>query len=114
VERFEKEIERHMPPFEWAAERLTTMPGVDRTAACAMLAEMGVDMRCFPSARHLASWAGLCPGNNESAGKRRSGNSHRGNRRIKGVMTEIAGAATRTKACYPASRYRKLAGHRGK
>jgi transposase len=114
VERFEKQIERHMRPFEWAAGRLLTMPGVDRTAACALIAEIGADMTRFPSARHLASWAGLCPGNNESAGKRRSGKSHRGNRWIKGVMTEIAWAATHTKASYPASQYRKLAGHRGK
>jgi len=114
VERFEEEIQRHMPPFEWAAERLMTMPGVDRTAACALIAEIGVDMSHFASSRHLASWAGLCPGNNESAGKRRSGKSHRGNRWIKGVMTEIAWAATRTKDSYSATQYRKLAGHRGK
>jgi transposase len=114
VERFEKEIERHMPPFEWAATLLMTMPGADRTAACALIAEIGADMSRFPSPRHLASWAGLCPGNNESAGKRRSGKSHRGNRWIKGVMTEIAWAASRTKHHYPATQYRRLAGHRGK
>ena len=90
VARFEKEIQRHMPPFEWAAEVLMSMPGVDRTAACALIAEIGADMSRFASSRHLASWAGLCPGNNESAGQRRSGKSHRGNRWIKGVLTEIA------------------------
>lgn len=114
VDRFEKEIQRQIRPFEWAVQRLITMPGVDRTAACALIAEIGADMAHFPSARHLASWAGLCPGNNESAGKRRSGKSHRGNRWIKGLMTEIAWAAARTKASYPASQYRKLAGHRGR
>jgi transposase len=114
VARFEDEIARAMPPFEWAAELLTTMPGVDRTAACALLAEIGADMTRFASSRHLASWAGLCPGNNESAGKRRSGKSHRGNRWIKGVMTEIAWASTRTKNSYSRAQYRKLAGHRGK
>ena len=114
VARFEEQIARGMPPFEWAAELLTTMPGVDRTAACALLAEIGADMSRFASSRHLASWAGLCPGNNESAGKRRSGQSHRGNRWIKGVMTEIAWASTRTKNSYSAAQYRKLAGHRGK
>lgn len=91
-----------------------TMPGVDRTAACALIAEIGADMSRFANSRHLASWAELCPGNNESAGKRRSGKSHRGNRWSKGVMTEIAWAATRTKHSYCATQYRKLAGHRGK
>jgi transposase len=90
------------------------MPGVDRTAACALIAEIGVDMSRFASSRHLASWAGLCPGNNESAGKQRSGKSYRGNRWIKGVMTEIAWAATHTKGSYASTQYRKLAGHRGK
>ena len=110
VARFEKQIERQMPPFDWAAELLTTMPGVDRTAACALIAEIGADMSRFPSSRHLASWAGLCPGNNESAGKRRSGKSHRGSRWIKGVMTEIAWAAGRTKASYSAAQYRRSGG----
>jgi transposase len=114
VARFEKEITRQMRPFEWAVELLVTIPGVERTAACALIAEIGADMSRFPSSRHLGSWAGLCPGNNESAGKRRSGKSHRGNRWIKGVMTEIAWAATRTKNTYSQTQYRKLAGHRGK
>ena len=114
VARFAEEIQRQMPPFEAAAGLLMTMPGVDRTAACALIAEIGADMSRFPSSRHLASWAGLCPGNNQSAGKRRSGKSHRGNRWIKAVMTEIAWAATRTKKSYSGAQYRKLAGHRGK
>jgi transposase len=114
VSRFEQEIQRQMPPFEWAAGLLRTLPGVDRTAACALLTEIGADMSCFASARHLVSWAGLCPGNNQSAGRQRSGKSHRGNRWIKGVMTEIAWAATRKKNSYSAAQYRKLAGHRGK
>lgn len=114
VERFEKEIQQHMPPFEWAAELLVSMPGIDRTAACALIAEIGADMSKFPSSRHLASWAGLCPGNNRSAGKQRSGKSHRGNRWIKGLMIEIAWAASHTKNSYPAAFYRRLAPHRGK
>jgi transposase len=114
IATFEQEIERHMPPFEWAAELLVTVPGIDRTAACALIAEIGTDMSHFPSARHLASWAGLCPGNNRSAGQQRSGKSHRGSRWIKGVMTEIAWAASHTKNTYGASFYRRLAAHRGK
>jgi len=109
----EDEIERHMPPFAWAAELLETVPGIQRTAACALIAEIGADMGRFPTARHLASWAGLCPGNNESAGKRRSGKSHRGNRWIKGLMTEIAWAASRTKNSYAAAMYKRLAPRRG-
>ena len=114
VARFEEEIERHMSPFDWAAELLVSVPGIDRTAACALIAEIGTDMSKFLSSRHLASWAGLCPGNNQSAGKQRSGKSHRGNRWIKGVMTEIAWAASRTKDTYCAAFYRRLAPHRGK
>jgi transposase len=114
IAEVEQEIERHMPPFEWAAALLIQIPGLDRTAACALIGEIGVDMTRFPSARHLASWAGLCPGNNTSAGKSRSGKSHRGNPWIKGLMTEIAWAATRTKRCYPAALYKRLAAHRGK
>ena len=99
----EEEIDRHMPPFAWAAELLVAIPGIDRTAACALLAEVGVDMSRFASAGHLASWAGLCPGNNSSAGKSRCGKSHRGNRWIKGLMTEIAWAASRTKNSDPSA-----------
>ena len=114
IAEVEQEIERHMPPFEWAAALLMEMPGLDRTAACALIGEIGADMSRFPSARHLASWAGLCPGNNTSAGKSRSGKSHRGNPWIKGLMTEIAWAAARTKGSYPAALYKRLASHRGK
>lgn len=114
VARFEKQITSQMRPFEWAAELLVTIPGVDRTAACALIGEIGTDMSRFPSSRHLASWAGMCPGNNESAGKRRSGKSHRGNRWIRGLMTEIAWAASRTKQTYSSTQYRRLTGHRGK
>ncbi len=113
IAEVEQEIERHMPPFGWAVELLETVPGIQHTSACGLIAEIGVDMSRFPSARHLASWAGLCPGNNTSAGKSRSGKSHRGNRWIKGVMTEIAWAASRTKNSYASAMYRRLAAHRG-
>ena len=114
ITEVEEEIERHMRPFEWAAALLMSMPGINRTAACTVIAEIGVDMSRFASPRHLASWAGLCPGNNTSAGKSRSGKSHRGNPWIKGVMTEISWAAARTKNSYPSAQYRRLATHRGK
>lgn len=114
IEEVEQEIERHMSPFEWAAALVREMPGLDRTAACALIGEIGADMTRFASARHLASWAGLCPGNNTSAGKSRSGKSHRGNPWIKGLMIEIAWGATRTKGAYPAALYKRIAAHRGK
>ena len=114
ITEVEEEIERHMHPFEWAAALMMSMPGINRTAAYTVIAEIGVDMSRFASPRHLASWAGLCPGNNTSAGKSRSGKSHRGNPWIKGVMTEISWAAARTKNSYPSAQYRRLATHRGK
>jgi transposase len=114
ITEVEEEIERHMPPFEWAATLLMAMPGINRVAASTLIAEIGVDMGRFASSRHLASWAGLCPGNNTSAGKSRSGKSHRGNPWIKGLMTEIAWAASRKKGSYPSAQFRRLAIHRGK
>lgn len=109
IARLEARIDEQMEPFEWAAALLETMPGVRRVAACAMIAEIGVEMNRFPSARHLVSWAGLCPGKNESAGKRKGAKSHRGNRWIKGLMTEVAWAAARTKNTYISAQYNKLA-----
>jgi transposase len=115
IARLEAQIESHMPPFEAAATLLLlSMPGVDRTTACGLLGEIGQDMRRFASARHLASWAGVCPGNNPSGGRRRSGHSHRGNRWVKAVLTEMAWAATRTKGTYASALYRRLMIHKGK
>ena len=114
IARLEAQIESHMPPFEAAATLLLSMPGVDRTTACALLGEIGQDMTRFASARHLASWAGVCPGNNQSGGRRMSGKSHRGNRWVKGVLTEMAWAATRTKNTYANALYRRLMIHKGK
>jgi transposase len=112
--RLEEEIEKRMPPFEWAVTLLMDKPGFDRVAARNLIAEIGADMSRFPSARHLASWAGVCPGNNESAGKKRSGKSHRGNRWVKGTLTQIAWAASRKKNSYEAALYKRLVPHRGK
>jgi transposase len=114
IERFEREIDKQMLPFEEAAALLMTTPGIDRTAACALIAEIGVDMTRFPSARHLASWSGMCPGNNQSAGRTRSGKSYRGNRWIKGLLTQIAWAASHTKNTYAQEFFRRLARSRGK
>ena len=80
IARIEREIDRHMSPFEAAAELWQNIPGVDRVTACSLVAELGVNLAQFPSAEQLSSWAGLGPGNNESAGKRFSGTTRGGNK----------------------------------
>ena len=93
-------------------DRLDTIPGVGRRTAEIIVAEVGPDVRRFPSAGHLASWAGLCPGQDESAGKRRSGKTRKGNRWLRGALVEAAHSATRTKT-YLAAQFRRLATRRG-
>jgi transposase len=107
-------IEEVLAPFAEAAERLTTIPGVERRTAETVIAEIGTDMNQFPTAEHLASWAGMCPGNNESAGKRRSGRTTKGSRWLRQVLTQAAWAASHTKDTYLAAQYRRLAPRRGK
>ncbi len=107
-------IEAVLAPFEEAATRLDTIPGVDRRAAEIIVAEIGTDMGSFPTADHLASWAGMSPGNNESAGKRRSGKTTRGNRWLRTTLVQCAWAASHTKGTYLAAQYRRLAARRGK
>jgi transposase len=87
-------IEELMVPFAEAVERLTTIPGVEQRAAEAVIAEIGVDMDQFPTAEHLASWAGMCPGNNESAGQRKTGKATKGSRWLRQVLTQAAWAAS--------------------
>jgi len=79
----EQEIERQLEPFQEAMRRLMTIPGIDRKTAWTIVAELGVDMGVFTDAKHLASWAGLCPGNRESGGKRMSGRTRKANRYVK-------------------------------
>lgn len=91
-----------------------TIPGVDWITASSLLAEIGADMKQFPTVRHLASWAGICPGNNESAGKHYSGKIRKGNHWLRRVLCQAAWAASHTKNTYLAALYRRLAGRRGK
>ena len=114
IRELEEEIQRQIVPFDWAVRLLTTAPGINWLAAATILAEIGVDMNCCPTARHLGSWAGVCPGNHESGGKRRGGRNPRGNRYIKRILVQVALAASRTKQAYAQAFYRRVARHRGK
>jgi transposase len=106
-------IEEVIGPFADELARLDTIHGVARRTAEVLIAELGVDMSQFPSDRHLASWAGLCPGNNESAGKHKSGKTRRGNRWLRAALTEAALAAIRTSNSAFTARYRRIMRHRG-
>jgi transposase len=103
-------------PLTWteAVELLDTIPGVNVKTAESILAEMGLDMSRFPTADHLSAWAGLAPGNHESAGKRYSGRRRKGNRPLATTMVQAAWSAVRTKGTYLKSRYHRLAARRGK
>lgn len=115
VEQYDQRIEEVLRASErLAVEQLDTIPGVDRRAAQCITAEIGTDMNRFPSDGHIASWAGMCPGNRQSAGKRKSGKTTEGNRWLKAILSQTAWAATRTKGTYLSSQYHRLAGRRGK
>jgi transposase len=101
-------------PFAKAIQRLDTIPGIDLRAAENIIAEVGADMEPFASAGHLASWVGMCPGNNESAGKRRSGRTTKGNKWLRVVLVQCAWAASRSKGTHLRQLYGRLAGRRGK
>ena len=107
-------IEEEMVPFAQARERLQTIPGVDQRTAECLIAELGIRMEQFPSAGHLASWAGLCSGMNESAGKKRSSKTRKGSRWLRQTMVQAAWAASHTKQTYLAAQYRRLAARRGR
>jgi transposase len=108
------QVEVEIAPFQAVVDRLDTIPGVNQRAAQVIVAEIGVDMSRFPTAAHLASWAGMCPGNNESAGKHFSGRTRKGDRWLRAVLGEAAAAATGKKDSYPRAQYRRLASRRGK
>jgi transposase len=103
-------------PLTWntAVALLDTIPGVNRRTAEVMLAEMGPDMSRFPTADHLASWAGLAPGNHQSGGKRYLGRTTKGNKSLSSIMVQAAWSASRTKGTFLKSRYHRLAARRGK
>lgn len=114
IARFDQEITDYCRPFEEAVVLIDTIPGVARATAEAIVGEIGVDMSRFPSADHLASWAGVAPGNNESAGKRRSGRTRKGNKPLRSALNQAAHAAAHTKNTYLAAQYHRLAARRGR
>ena len=114
IEKLNTEIDKRMEPFQQKAEGIQAIPGVKKKFTERIIAEIGVDMSRFPSDAHLSSWAGSSPGNNESAGKRRSGRVTQGNKWLKSALIEAAWAASRTKGTYLSARYHRLAARRGK
>lgn len=111
--RFDQQIAEHLHTLEPTLELLDTIPGVARQTAQVILAEMGADMSRFPSAAHLSAWAGVAPGNYESAGKRQSGKVRSGNRALRNSLVQAANAAARTKHTYLAAQYHRVAVRRG-
>jgi transposase len=113
LSEIEQEIERRLGPFQDEVNRLCTIPGVNRVTAWGLLAEIGLNMDQFPSAAHLASWACLCPGNFESAGKRLSGKMRKGNVSLRRCLAQAAWAISMTKNNYLSALYRRIAARRG-
>ena len=108
IERLSDAIEEQLRPFEPAVELLRTVDGIETRTAQNILAEIGVDMSVFPTAGHLASWAGQCPGNDQSAGKRRSGRTRKGSKWLNTALNDAAMSAIRTNDSYLQAQYQRL------
>ena len=114
IARLDAQIEAMMTPFQAARDLLATTPGIGQLAAAAVISEIGADVTgYFPDDAHLASWTGLCPGNHESAGKRRSGKPRKGSKWLHKTLTESAKAGARSKGTYLSAQYGRLRGRRG-
>jgi len=113
IEKISEEVATRTAPFDELIQFMDTIPGVDRKAAEGTLAEIGLDMERFPTHRHLASWTGLCPGNNESAGKRKKGKTRKGDLWFRRYAIEMALAASRTKGSYLNALYHRLVRRKG-
>jgi transposase len=114
IARVSAEITQRLADEQAALALLDTIPGVGQRAAEIIISEIGTDLSRFPSAKHLASWVGICPGNTESGGKRLSGKTRKGNTWLRRVLFEVAHAASKTKDTYLSAQYRRLATRRGK
>ena len=113
LHRLEELIDASVSPYAEAIERLDTVPGIDRTLAIDLIAEIGTNMSAWPSDGHFAAWSGTCPGNRESAGVRRRAPAREGNPYVKTLLIQAAVCASKKVGSYLASRYRRLAGRRG-
>lgn len=118
IEEFDKQIDKHIKAqgedFCQLVEIVTTLRGTDRRSTEDVLAEIGVDMNQFPTDENLSSWAGICPGNNETGGKRKSGKTTKGSKWLRAALGEMAWAASRTKGTYLSAHYKRIARRRGK
>jgi transposase len=114
IDELDRKIEEQTRPLSAEIDRLDSIPGIDRRVAEVVLAEVGANMEPFPSHKNLASWAGMCPGNEESAGKRQRRRITPGNRWLKRTLAQACWAASHVKNTYLASQYRRLASRRGR
>jgi transposase len=114
IEEHLEHLDKVLEPYKIEKELLETIPGVGPDVAIGIIAEISTNMEHFPDHKHLASWAGMSPGSNESAGKNKSGRTTFGNRNLRGFLTEGGWAASRTKNTYFSSKYKSLVGRRGK
>jgi transposase len=113
IEELNYEVKKKVEPYEEQMNNLMTIPGVKERVAQCIIAEIGVNMKQFPTEPHIASWAGVCPGNNESAGKRYSGKTTHGNKWLKAILNQASRAASREKGTYTKAQYHRIARRRG-
>lgn len=114
IEEVDNRIQKQLEPYQAQVELLKTMPGIQDLSAASIIAEIGVDMGQFKSSAHLCAWGGMCPGNNQSAGKIQSSRIRKGNRFLKVALTQVGWAISRTKNTYLGAKYRAMAPRRGK
>src|SRR5215204_783408 len=114
IAQVQNAIERCLTPFSEAVELLQTIPGVGQVVATALVAEIGLDVSRFPSAKHLASWVGVCPGNKQSGGKRLSGRTTKGNVWVRAMLAEAVWSIAQHRGTYLHAQYHRLARRRGK